>query len=46
MIATGGEAFAPPRQCCKLSPCDVRTDRKSAGLPERRFRLSHSIIPA
>jgi len=23
---------------------DVRTDRKSAGLPERRFRLSHATI--
>jgi hypothetical protein len=24
-----------------LSPCELPLDRKSAGLPERRFRLSH-----
>ena len=47
----GCEAVAASASLCSaadnavsLQARDVRTDRKSSGLPERRFRLSHSII--
>jgi molybdate transport system substrate-binding protein len=30
-------------QCCKLAFSDIRTDRKSSGSTERRFRLSQTL---
>jgi len=43
-LSDGAEPFPRLNDAVGFIRCDVRTDRKSAGLPERRFRLSHTTI--